>query len=214
MDNKALASQLRCPGGRNAVGVAQAMNEANQAINRRCIRALSPQAGERVLEIGQGNGAFADFITGSAPGVDYTGVDWSPTMVAEAARLNRHLLMHHRARFLHASVQQLPLADGQFDSILSVHCLYFWDPLNQALDEIRRVMAPGARLCLAFGERAFMESLAFTAHGFNLPDLQAVCDQLTRRGLQIQRVDDHWETGLSNNGQMVEKHSHILLARV
>lgn len=212
MDPRRLASQLRRPGGHEAAHVAENMNRANETINHRCIDALAIEAGNTVLEIGPGNGAFAGRIVASAPGVHYTGVDWSHAMVAEAEHRNRNLVSNKQARFHQGCAERLPFPTATFDRILSVHTLYFWDPPEQAVSEIRRVMKAGARLCLAFGTRDFMRDLPFTDYGFRLPETDAVCHQLTNAGFTLQAIDDYTETGRSNTGDIVEKRNHILVA--
>lgn len=79
------------------------------------------------------------------------------------------------------------------------------------LDELARVLRRGGRLCLAFGDAAFMRSLSFSAD-FQLHELDAVELALRVSGFNVSAWRSHRETASSNDGQMREKHFHLLLA--
>ncbi|WP_043770126.1 class I SAM-dependent methyltransferase [Algiphilus aromaticivorans] len=212
MDNEALSRQLRQPHGREAVDLGEQMSRNNAATNRRCIAAMALQAGNRVLEIGPGNAAFAGEMVSAAAHVRYLGVDWSEAMVAQARARYRDSAESDRIALLRGSSETLPFPDASFERVLAVHTLYFWQPAERHLQEIRRVLRPGGLLCLAFGDSHFMAQLPFTAHGFHLYDRQAAEALLASSGLAVQACDEHRETGTSNAGALVDKRVHILLA--
>jgi tRNA G46 methylase TrmB len=60
----------------------------NKAANAKTVALLGEVAGDQVLEIGFGNGRIAPHVIGQAADVRNTGIDISPTMVAEASRFN------------------------------------------------------------------------------------------------------------------------------
>lgn len=212
MDNEALASQLRQPHGAEAVAVGEKMSRNNAATNRRCIADMALQAGDRVLELGPGNAAFAGEIVTAAPRVRYVGLDWSDAMIAEARARYRDSAEGARIALLRGSSEALPFADARFDRVLAVHTLYFWQPPARHLQEIRRVLRPNGQLCLAFGERRFMEALPFTAYGFRLYDRGAVEALLRDCGFVLQARHEDSEIGTSNSGVIAQKQVSILLA--
>jgi ubiquinone/menaquinone biosynthesis C-methylase UbiE len=68
---------------------------------------LAPQSGERILDLGCGDGQLTERI--AATGANVTGIDASPNMVASA-----------RARGIAAeegSAESLPFADQYFDAV-------------------------------------------------------------------------------------------------
>ncbi len=208
-----MAAQLRCPSGTEGPAVARRMNEANRAVNSRCIDLLGLVAGDRVLEIGPGNAAFAVDITGRAQGVSYTGLDWSAEMVAEAERNNAALVAAGKARFRQGSSDQLPFADASYSKVLTVHTLYFWDSPRDHLAEVQRVLKPGGLLCIAFGESDFMRELPFTQFGFTLYEAAGVEALLSQQGFEVLDVQRHIETGRSNTGEIVDKTVNIIICR-
>jgi ubiquinone/menaquinone biosynthesis C-methylase UbiE len=207
-----LAAQLRHPHGEHALAVAESMNHSNGELNRAAIALLSVTPGEEVLEIGPGNAAFAQDLL-RTPRSRYVGVDVSAAMVdAGNALLAAHGLQD-RADVRLGDAHALPLDSACIDAALAVNTLYFWDELKFPFAELTRVLRPGGRLCLAFGDAAFMRTLPFTGYGFHLHELAEVEQALRSAGLSVQAWRTHRETGCSNDGREVTKHFHLLLAR-
>lgn len=207
-----LAAQLRHPHGEHALAVAESMNRSNGALNHAAIALLAVAAHQCVLEIGPGNAAFAADLL-RAPGSRYLGVDVSADMVDAAQARLAAAGLASRASVQLGDAQALDLPDACVDAVLAVNTLYFWPDLRTPLTELARVLRPGGRLCLAFGDAAFMRSLPFTAHHFHLYDLAEVEQALRVSGLQVCGWRSHREMGTSNDGRAVEKHFHLLLAR-
>jgi len=188
------------------------MNRSNGDLNRAAIALLSVTPGEQVLEIGPGNAAFAPDLL-RTPDSRYVGIDVSAAMVAAGtAVLATHGLLD-RAEVHLGDAHALPLESACIDAALAVNTLYFWDELKFPFAELARVLRHGGRLCLAFGDAAFMRTLPFTAHGFHLHELAEVEQALRSAGLTVQGWRAHHETGRSNDGREVTKHFHLLLAR-
>ncbi len=204
-----IAAQLRCPSGSDARETAERMNAANGETNRRVISQLGITDNNRVLEIGPANAAFAPEIIGAADQVSYCGLDHSADMVQQARE--RYRDWDHELRFEQGSSDAIPWPDAYFDRVLAVHTLYFWKQPLDHLREIHRVMKPGARFALAFGDISFMRELPFTLYGFTLYDQQATTTLLKEAGFEVLQAVSHKETGQSNTGENVEKQINILL---
>lgn len=207
-----LAAQLRRPHGEHALLVAESMNRSNGDLNRAAIALLAVTAGEQVLEIGPGNAAFAPDLL-RASGSLYLGLDVSAAMVDAGNTVLAAHGLQDRAEVRLGDAQALPLDAACIDAALAVNTLYFWDELKFPFAELARVLRPGGRLCLAFGDAAFMRTLPFTAHGLHLHELAEVEQALRSAGLTVQGWRAHHETGRSNDGREVSKHFHLLLAR-
>lgn len=204
-----VAALLRQPEGDLAIEVGLQMNRVNAGLNRQCIACLDLAPGQEVLEIGPGNAAFANEITAGAEGVRYTGLDWSAAMVERARTHHRQEVAAGRMRFEQGSTQALPFEPASFDRILGVHVAYFWEEPLEHLRELRRVMRPHARLCLAIGERSFMEELPFTSHGFRLYSEPEAREVLVTAGFDVLEVESYRESGTSNAGDYVDKRVNI-----
>jgi SAM-dependent methyltransferase len=95
---------------------------------------LAPQPGERILDLGCGDGGLTERI--AAHGVAVVGVDSSAEMVAVARR-----------RGLDARVidgQRLPF-DGEFDAVFTNAALHWMPDLPLVLAGVHRALRPGGR---------------------------------------------------------------------
>ncbi|MCF7750019.1 methyltransferase domain-containing protein [Bacillus subtilis subsp. subtilis] len=207
-----LAAQLRHPHGEHALAVAESMNRSNGALNQAAIALLAVGPNEAVLEIGPGNAAFAADLL-RAPGSHYLGIDMSTDMVSAAQHLLAAAGLQARASVQQGDAHALALDDACIDAALAVNTVYFWEDPGAPLLELARVLRPGGRVCLAFGDATFMRTLPFTAHGFHLHALAEVELAMRSAGLRVCGWRSHHETGTSHDGRQVEKHFHLLLAR-
>lgn len=103
------------------------------------------QGGERVLEVGCGNGAIARAVAHHVPSVEeIVGVDFSSAMIGEATR--RGAGQHLPVRFVTADAQQLPFEDSSFDRCYAMEVFVILPDPRRALEEMARVTRPGGRI--------------------------------------------------------------------
>jgi len=98
--------------------------------------------GGNVLEVGSGPGRLAVQLAREAPGMTVTGVDISDAMVERAARRAAGAGLSERVRFEVGDVGALPLADQEFDGVMSTLSLHHWPDPARGLAEIYRVLKP------------------------------------------------------------------------
>jgi arsenite methyltransferase len=115
------------------------------------LQALAPQPGERVLDLGCGNGWALEWLARRiGPEGMALGIDLAPTMIAHARARESAGPKEQPSRtpleFLRASFEALPLAESSRDLIFSMEALYYAEDLDAVLKECRRVLAPGGRL--------------------------------------------------------------------
>ncbi|MGY1719192.1 MULTISPECIES: SAM-dependent methyltransferase [unclassified Blastococcus] len=115
---------------------------------------VDPAPGERVLEVGCGHGVLADLLA-RRPGVGHvTAVDRSATMVAAATRRNRVAVEDGRVTLQTAPLVGAELPERWFDAVVSFDVRAFWTPPAPEWDVVRRVLAPGGRVVVAFSVMA------------------------------------------------------------
>lgn len=122
------------------------------------LRDLALGPGERLLEIGAGEGGNL-FHLGGQGGLRL-GVDFSPQKAAFARRVTG-------AEFLAADAGALPLADGSFDVVLIRDLLHHLPDRLAALTEAHRVLRPAGRLFLiepnVYSPLALLQALSIQA---------------------------------------------------
>lgn len=119
------------------------------------LTAVLPAPDASVLEVGCGNGYLLQVLRERFPDVGLVGTDYSPDMVALAAR--RQI---PRCEVSQGDVRRLDFEDGSFDAVVSERCLINLlqeDDQRAAINELHRVLKPGGHLVLL---EAFTDGLA------------------------------------------------------
>jgi trans-aconitate methyltransferase len=101
---------------------------------------LAPQAGERILDLGCGDGALTEKI--AAAGADVVGVDSSPSMVeaAQARGLDARLVGGESLAFA-----------ADFDAVFSNAALHWMRDQDAVLAGVRRALKPDGRFVAEMG---------------------------------------------------------------
>lgn len=106
---------------------------------------LSPQPGERWLDLATGTGAVA--LRAARAGAEVTGIDIAPALIEQAERAAEAEDL--RIRLDVGDAQALPYEDGGFDVVCSCFGVIFAPDREAAAQELGRVCRPGGRLGLA-----------------------------------------------------------------
>jgi SAM-dependent methyltransferase len=113
---------------------------------------LGPQ--DRVLELGCGNGAMAEYIA-EATGARVAGIDYIPEAIRQAReraerRPGRLTFYVGDIGHLADKESRLPFRPHSFDALIAVDTLYFTD-LRDTLGQMRCLLAPGGQMGLFYG---------------------------------------------------------------
>jgi SAM-dependent methyltransferase len=92
------------------------------------------EAPRRALDLGTGTGKAARLMAERFPRAEVVGIDLAPAMIEEARRLLPRELAS-RVRFEVADASALPFADGEFELVVLLNMIPFFD-------ELARVTAP------------------------------------------------------------------------
>jgi arsenite methyltransferase len=111
------------------------------------LRRLRP--GERIIDVGSGAG-FDSFIAAGQVGPNgrVVGVDMTTEMLAKA-RASAQALGLDQVEFREGLAEQLPVADGWADTVISNGVINLCPDKKAVFAEIRRVLKPGGRLQFA-----------------------------------------------------------------
>jgi SAM-dependent methyltransferase len=114
-------------------------------IAERLADAADLQAGATVLDVATGNGNAA--LAAARCGCQVTGVDYVPELL-ERGRV-RAAAEGLQVDFREGDAEDLPFADGSFDSVLSCLGVMFTPDQERAAAELLRVCRPGGVIALA-----------------------------------------------------------------
>ncbi len=132
-----------------AYGMPEFYNRAIQLEQRLALRPwLAVPPGTRVLDVGCGVGRWSRLL--ASRGARVTGIDLSPTMIAEAQRRAAAEGVTDRCQFRVQDLSRLD-AGGQFDLVLGVTVLQHildHDLLRAAIQRMAAHLAPGGRMVL------------------------------------------------------------------
>jgi ubiquinone/menaquinone biosynthesis C-methylase UbiE len=115
-------------------------------VSREVVRDISPQPGERVVDIGAGMGPAT--VLAAKAGASVLAVD--PTGFMRRILAVRRRGQRHRSaiRLADGSAELIPAADHSIDAALTVNTMHHWTDLDAAVVELARVLRPGGRLVL------------------------------------------------------------------
>jgi trans-aconitate methyltransferase len=154
------------------------------------VEALEPKAGERILDLGCGDGFLTQRLAES--GATMVGVDSSPQMVAAAQERGVD------ARY--ASGEALPF-DGEFDAVFSNAALHWMTDHDAVLRGVYRALKPGGRFVAECGGQGNIAAIRV-----------ALLAVLTRLGLPAERIENNhffssaeYRARLESHGFQVEE---------
>jgi ubiquinone/menaquinone biosynthesis C-methylase UbiE len=148
------------------------MERETAAQNDAALAALAIDPGDRVLEIGFGHGRTLERLVASTPAGFVAGLDHSSEMYEMARRRCAPLLRSGRLELHLGDSRAMPYPDADFDKVLAVHTLYFWDDPAAHLRELHRVLKPAGVCVLGFRPKEDPHAASFpeTVYGFYARD--------------------------------------------
>ena len=125
------------------------------------VELLAPRAGERILDLGCGDGALTKRLV--ELGCRVVGVDSSAAQIDAARRLGLDARVADGARLGF---------DAEFDAVFSNAAIHWMKPPDDVIDGVWRALRPGGRFVGEFGGHGCVETVK-----------RALIDALKRRGI-------------------------------
>jgi len=126
-----------------AAGRGDEMESHHSDITEQTLALMNIQPGDRILDLGCGTGWASRRMARMAGHGEVVGLDVADEMLRRAELASSGF---KNVRYAWGSAENIPEADNAFNKVLSVESFYYYADQGKALDELRRVMAPGAKL--------------------------------------------------------------------
>ncbi len=152
------------------------------------VEALEPQAGERILDLGCGDGFLTQRIASS--GATVVGVDSSPQMVAAAKERGVD------ARI--ASGEALPF-NNEFDAVFSNAALHWMSDQDAVLQGVHRALKPGGRFVAECGGQGNIAAIRV-----------ALLAVLTPRAIPVERIENNCFFNSAEYRARLERHGFLV----
>ncbi len=156
--------------------------KGNSDLNNFMKELLSPEENDHILEIGFGTGVLiSDMAAITKQGI-IEGVDFSKTMVSIARKRNRKHIGEGRVRIRQGGFEEMSYSDNSFDKVCSANTIYFWpDPVDTA-EKILKILRPGGKLVIGFGDREELRKKPLSPEVFRLYSRSEVKNILKNSG--------------------------------
>lgn len=212
LDPATLAKHLANPEGEIGKAVTAILNQSNAGGYSAAFAKLGIEDGDRVIEIGFGNGREIPRVLSLAANLSYFGVDISQTMVTEAGEFNATSVNEGIVKLVCGLSSSIPAESNSFDKGFALNTIYFWKDPNKDLAELRRVLRPGGRLVLGALAPWSAEGRPVFKHGFLLYTESEIRDLLALAGFSRISVDTINETVTPPSGKPVNRDNFIVCA--
>jgi arsenite methyltransferase len=124
------------------------LHPGGRALTRRALESIDLDGGDRLLDIGSGDGRSVLLAAGEY-GCRAVGIEYGGRAVAEARGHASERGLQDRVEFVTGDAEALPFDDHVFDAVLTECSLCLFTDKGGALGEVRRVLRPGGRVALS-----------------------------------------------------------------
>lgn len=165
------------------------MNIINKPMYRNTVAQMNFDKGDKILDIGYGNG-FLLYEIYKKNQVDMYGIDISEDMKKTALKRNNKALKNGQLFLEIGDCCDLPYENDMFSAVSSINTIYFWSDTAKGLSEIRRVLKKGKSFYnLIYTKEWFGES-SVTEKGFKKFDADELVELGKEAGFEKVEVRD------------------------
>jgi ubiquinone/menaquinone biosynthesis C-methylase UbiE len=111
---------------------------------RRIIQVLEPKRGDKILDLGCGNGYYSYLLSKLSIKLNITGIDNHINALQDA----KIFVGSQKAKFIFANAERIPFPKNYFDKIVMSEIIEHVNDDLKVLKEVRRVLKPGGIVVL------------------------------------------------------------------
>lgn len=175
-------------------GRGERMARGHRPATEQAISLLAIEPSHRVLDLGCGIGWAVRLMAARCVDGEAVGIDISDKMIERARDAEDN---PPNVRFDVATAERLSFADGEFDRVLSVESLYYYDDMAKAVRETARVMRPGGRFAVVvdyYGENVeshrWADEIAVPMHLLSTREYRTLLDTHGFEATEARRLFD------------------------
>lgn len=211
MKPEEIAANLRKPEGEAGMKIGDLMNKGNANFYDQLIKNVAWKDGMKILEVGIGTALHVPLLLKQAKNIEYTGVDFSQTMV-EAGKKN-----NPSQTFIEQDVLNLDLNGKEFDLIVTINTVYFLKDLERAFQNLKNCLTFNGELHIGKRPKENMDQMdKITQFGFIKYSNEEVVKEVMNVGLDIIKVvsskdpilEDGWKGFELNSDFIIAKHGN------
>ncbi|MBZ5507745.1 MAG: methyltransferase domain-containing protein [Acidobacteriia bacterium] len=188
-----------------AAGRGDEMEDHHSDITEQTLALMDIQPADRILDLGCGTGWASRRMARVAAAGEVVGLDVADEMLRRAERSSTAF---KNIRYVWGSAEKIPAGDSYFSKVLSVESFYYYADQGKALDELRRVMAPGAQLFILINlykdnhySLRWMTELKVPVQALSEAEYKALLEKHGFRNVQARRIPDRSPTPETYSGK-------------
>ena len=206
-----LGRQLRKPSGDIGLRVAENMNSTNKKIYDFVLSRMEIKDQSTVLEIGCGNGKFIPKFFEKNGSIKVWAIDFSKEMAEETGKNNQNLIDKNQLLVKCEDSSQMSLESDFFDQVVTINTIYFWEPFEAHIREIKRVLRKGGQLVTGYRSAGSMVDLPFTKEVFRHFEPEQLKSLISQSGFRIVSEESNSTTIDAVDGKTVTSVDRCLI---
>jgi len=180
---------------------------------RQTIDRLFLTSGERILEVGFGNGNHLSYLFAQGENLRYTGVELSKELISLAEERHASLIEQEKVAFLKAEGERVPkFLSETFEVFFSVNTYYFIQDLKGYLAQLYLLLTQGGRFAMGYIDKDFGERMPFTKEVFTFHTNEALGQMILGAGFSSLEIASFTEEIVGKGGRKVLRPFHIATA--
>ena len=188
-----------------AAGRGDEMESHHSDITEQTLALMEIQPGDRILDLGCGTGWASRRMARIATAGEVVGLDVADEMLRRAEQASSAF---RNVRYAWGSAEKIPEADNTFNKVLSVESFYYYADQGKALDELRRVIAPGAKLFILINlykdnhySLRWVTELKVPVQALSEAEYKTLLEKHGFKNVEARRIPDHSPTPETYSGK-------------
>ena len=188
-----------------AAGRGDEMESHHSDITEQTLALMDIQPTDRILDLGCGTGWASRRMARIATAGEVVGLDVADEMLRRAEQSSSAF---RNVRYAWGSAENIPEADNAFNKVLSVESFYYYADQGKALDELRRVMAPGAELFILINlykdnhySLRWVTELKVPVQALSEAEYKALLEKHGFKNIEARRIPDRSPTPETYSGK-------------